>query len=648
MTSEQAENRANQGNSGASAGWGGLVIQLATVSLCALHAVVIGIAMGGWEEMTRDWPPLQADHGIHFHQGVVTRQFLRSTWTTAGYDPSFMSGYPMSIVSDLSSTLSDLVMLATGDRPALGYKLHVFGCSVLPPFLMALAAIAWRARPVAVLVVVILFEEFFWIDAWVYANIGMMNYLLSVPLGLLAVAALASYCERGGHGRWLRALAMCSAVFLVHLTSPMVVGPAGLLAYAAAVIRPKEPGRAFPVSRHVGFWLLGPLILAVNAFWLLPGYLLAETKGESLFAFAHDEGVGRRLFEIVWSGATVKLILLGLAPIGLMTIARRRFVAAAALGGFLLAGFGWGYLAGAFRTLDPLQPGRNTYACYAAASIAAGIGLGEVLARLRTSGPGRLDRWVTLTALLLAIHLFGPPLDMIMRDKVFNEDPFLSSRPTPRMSWVVDQVRKHVRPGERLLFEETGKDTPGLIDPFQSRHCSPVLPEMTGVEVLGGPYLHSTVTTNFTQFGENQLFGNPRWDRDFFVRYARLYRPAAICCWSPKARAFCSANPDLIRVVAQNGPLLLGRVNGFEGATIRGSARVEAGPNRLVVRDAVAEAGGDGLVVLRYHVAPYLKSNPPQTIEPVKLEDDPVPFIGLRPTKGPITIEMTLPIRSRP
>jgi hypothetical protein len=204
-------------------------------------------------------------------------------------------------------------------------------------------------------------------------------------------------------------------------------------------------------------------------------------------------------------------------------------------------------------------------------------------------------------------------------------------------------VKTHLKPGERLLFEETGLGIPGLIDPYEIRHCSAVIPGMTGVELIGGPYLHSTVTTNFTQFGENKLFEKSNWNRDYFNRYAKLYRPSAICCWSPKARSFCLANPGLVRILDDDGIVLIGRINGFEGSTIRGKATVEAGPNRLVVRDAVADGGG--LVVLRYHSVPYLKTNPPATIEDVFLEDDPVPFIGIRPTSGPLTIEMILPPR---
>lgn len=147
-----------------------------------------------------------------------------------------------------------------------------------------------------------------------------------------------------------------------------------------AVIQARRQGRPFPASRHLGLGLMAPLSLVVNAFWLLPRYWLASTKGASQLAFANTEAVKARIFEIVWTELPVQSALLGL-----MLLLRRRPTAAAGLAGFLAVGFGWGYLAGAFRSLDQFQPGRHTYACYAAASVAAGIALAEVFARLRAS-----------------------------------------------------------------------------------------------------------------------------------------------------------------------------------------------------------------------------------------------------------------------
>ena len=426
--------RSNRGNQ---------LLMILTIWLCISHGVGIWMGMGGLEGIRGPWPLLLNDHGVHYHHGLVAGHFLRSNWTMAGYDPSFMSGYASSIVSDLSSTLSDLAMMASGDRPILGYKLHVLGCSAVTPWLIGLATIAWKGKPLAVLLAVGFYVIYFWTDFPAkYAELGMLNYLLAVPLGLIAAAALARYCERGGIRRWFWAWLASSSVFLVHLTSPMFVGPAVILAYGVAVIRARGEGRPYPVSRHLGLWLMFPPILAVNGFWLLPGFLLRSTLGKSEFAFSHPEGVFVRLGQFVWTQPPVQVVLLGLMLVGLVVLNRREPVAAAALGGFMAAGFGWGYLAAALRSLDFLQPGRHTYACYSAACVGAGIGLAEVLSRLRAVRSGRLDIWVGLALILVGIRIFGPALEDSFRSNALPEYAvrtnkstisygFLASKPTP-------------------------------------------------------------------------------------------------------------------------------------------------------------------------------------------------------------------------
>ena len=88
--------------------------------------------------------------------------------------------------------------------------------------------------------------------------------------------------------------------------------------------------------------------------------------------------------------------------------------------------------------------------------------------------------------------------------------------------------------------------------------------------------------------------------------------------------------------------MLLGRVIGFAGPAIQGKAEVMASPGKLRVTQV--EGGLDGTVVLRYHSVPCLRTDPPVEWEPVYLEDDPVPFIKLRPPQsGTVTFEMRLP-----
>jgi hypothetical protein len=402
-----------------------------------------------------------------------------------------------------------------------------------------------------------------------------------------------------------------------------------------------------PLSRHLGFWLVPLVAIAVNAFWWLPGVWLASTKGPSNFAFTHsNESVWERLGQIATLRTpTIECVLLGLGLPGVIMLFRRDPVRAAGLSGFLVAGFAWGYLAGAVPALDPLQPGRHTYALYTAAAVAAGIALAELGALLRQAGGG-LDRWACVGLALVGLRVLGPELQANVRGRLVGPDPFLASRPTQRLEWVLDQVKKNTRPGTRLLYEEGGFSLPGIPDPFRDGRYSGLLPHLTGVELIGGPYLHASLATNFTQFGEGKLFGVERWDRVHFERYAKLYRPEAILCWSPYARAFCRAHPELIEVIAtlnlqREGELLFGRVIGFGGDTIEGHAKVEAEPGKLHVSALSAEL--DGLVVLRYHSAPYLRSVPPVPLEAVRLGDDPTPFIGLHPTPGRLTLELDPP-----
>lgn len=624
-----------------------------TTILCLAHGLAIWIGLGGYAGLTNGWPLWRDDHPLYFHSALVTRSFLADTHTTAGYDPAFMAGYPKSVIFPASSTLPELVVALGGSRPELAYKIYVLFSAAAYPWLIAAACALVGIRGWRTTLAVSLALAYVWTDWPInYPGFGMLPYFLGIPVGLVATGAFARFLERRSVLTWILATVLCCLAVLIHLTTAMVVAPAALLAYVAAW---RRPGSSPPlrIGGHIAVWLIPVLVLASNAFWWIPGVYLASTKGDSGFAFSHSgELVFTRLFQIVWSEAPIESLLLGAGIPGLLILWRRSSVPGAALAGLCAAGLGWGYLAGFAGSLDFLQPGRHTFALYSGLAMAVPVAFETMLARLRGAYPGmdRLDRWFAVAVLLLVTRVVGPSLRDSVRMHLFEGEPFLSSRPSSRLVWVLDRVKQHVKPGERLLYEEGGKDLPRTPDPYRHGRFSGLLPQRTGVELLGGPYLHASLNTNFTQFGEGKLFDQADWDRDHFVRYARLYRPSAILCWSPHARRFCKANPDLIRVIDEqrepDGTLLIGRVEGFAGDTIRGQARVEAEPGRLVVRDMITDL--DGTVVLRYHFVPCLASYSSVACEPEYLERDPVPFIRLRPPPGirDVELRMTFPGRS--
>jgi hypothetical protein len=618
------------------------------VALAIAHGLAIWTGMGGYAGMRNGWPLWRDDHPLYFHSALVTRDFLRDSFTTAGYDPAFMAGYAKSVVFPASSTLPELFVAAFGgSRPELAYKIYVLFGAAAYPWLIAAACYGFGIRGWTATVAVLLSLVYIWTDWPInYVTFGMLPYFLGIPVALLATSVFTRFLSGRSAGSWIVATALLSLAVLVHLTTAMVAAPAALLAYVAAV-RQQRSGGAATWRLHAAVWLVPVMVLAVNAFWWMPGLYLASTKGDSSFAFSHSgESLIGRLSQIIWTEAPVQAILMGVGLPGLWLLAGRSPVPGLGLAGFAGAGLAWGYLAGALASLDFLQPGRHTFALYSALAIAAAVTLKELIRVLRTATPGSLDRWAIAGLLMIGIRVFGPSVRDSVHVHLWGGEPFLSSRPSPRLLWVVDRVQRHVKPGERLLYEEGGMDVAGLRDPFHRGRFSGLLPQRTGAELLGGPYLHAALSTNFTQFGEGKLFGRSDWDRDFFIRYARLYRPSAILCWSPHARAFCRANPDLVRIVEDEGSLLLGRVEGFGGDTIRGQARVEAGPGRLRVMGMVPDL--DGSVVLRYHFVPCLTTRSSVACEPVFLEQDPVPFIRLRPPPGMRDVELKMAFPGRP
>lgn len=618
-------------------------VWVAVVALPTAHSLAIWFAMGGWAGLNNGWPLWRHDHPLYFHSALVTRHFLHQNGTTAGYDPSFMSGYAKSVVFPSSSTLPELIVaLFGGQRPEFAYKVYVLASAALVPWLVLLAGALCRIRPGALALSLPLYVLYVWTDFPInYAGYGMLPYFLGIPLALVASALVFRYLEAGGTKWWVAsALGMIVAV-MVHFTTAMVIVPAVTAAYLAAIVRARASHAGFSNWKHVGFWLIPIVVLVANGFWWVPGIWLSSTKGPSNFAFVNaDEEILTRLSHIWSTEPAVQSLVLVIGLVGLALCAKRDRLIAVGLAVFAGAGFFWGYLAAGVSGLGFLQPGRHTFAFFTVLALASGIALAEAAARLRAGPRYRLDIWVALGLLSIGGRVFGPECVIKVKYRITGLVPFLSSEPSKRMLWVLDRVKRHVKPGERLLYEEGGFST-GVPDPFQGGRFSGLLPWRTGVEVIGGPYLHASLTTNFTQFGEGKLFGRESWGLPYFQRYARLYRPSAIVCWSPDVKRFCRSFPDLIEVVEEEGGVLIGRVKGFEGATITGQAEVEASPGRLTVRNATA--GLDGRVVLRYHSVPCLRTEPPVDWEPVSLEGDPVPFIGLRPPRGAVTLELKFP-----
>src|SRR4029077_2807930 len=117
------------------------------VALCLVHGLGIWTGLGGRAGLTNGWPLWRDDHPLYFHSGLVTRSFLKDSFTTAGYDPSFMAGFAKRVVFPASSTLPELVIAACGgEHPEFAYKIYVLMSAAAVPWLIAITCGLWQVR----------------------------------------------------------------------------------------------------------------------------------------------------------------------------------------------------------------------------------------------------------------------------------------------------------------------------------------------------------------------------------------------------------------------------------------------------------------------------------------------------------------------
>ena len=606
------------------------------LGLVAFHLAAAWFCLGGARGIFGPWPLALHDHPVAQHNAWISRSLLWRGGTTAGYDPYFLAGFGKSVLSSPSSSLFEVVALLSGGRnPFVVHKVLTWLILGLSPCLVVAIAAAFRLSPGGIASALGLISLYFWTNGGGggfplnYALFGMLAFLLGVPLGLLAVGVAGRYLRSGGRGAWLGSASLLAAAFLVHPTTALSLAPA----LAGLVLAQPRPFSRSATRRATMLLLAGFAAVAANGFWWLPALgLRSQSAGGGGF-FTHAGSPWDRLAEIISDAPVIQALALGLGVHGLAVLARRDRGAAGGLGGFAAAGLFWGYLAGWSRSLDVLEPGRQTYALFTAAAVLGGVGLADLGGRVRDEAARGVRLAAAVGLAIVIFRLFGHDLSVSVRYRAgfLPVQPFLDSHAPPRLEAIGSWVRRTVKPGERLFYEESGLGLAGQSDPFDGRRYSGLLPRITGVEVIGGYHLHMAVRENFTQIGEGKLFGGA-WTRPRFERYARLYRPSAILCWSRDARRFCRSNPDLIDLSFDDGRLLGGRVRGYGGGAIRGRATVRPEPGRVQVAGMVPDL--DGLVVLRYHFLPGLRMTPPAELIPVRMEDDPVAFVAVRPRAG--------------
>ncbi|HXF75363.1 MAG TPA: hypothetical protein VNN13_04680 [Methylomirabilota bacterium] len=214
----------------------------------------------------------------------------------------------------------------------------------------------------------------------------------------------------------------------------------------------------------------------------------------------------------------------------------------------------------------------------------------------------------------------------------------LRSEISPEIRRIVDWVAQTTPNEARILFEESGDET-GFV--YNGTYLSSFLPHLTGRQLIGGPINLYNDRHHFAEFHSGKMFKkDPQaLSDDELLSYLSLYNIGAVVAFHPASLKRLQSIPGLVTLDQRVGPIHLMKVHQPLGWFIRGEGKVEAGFNRLELSDLKGDE-----IILKYHWIEGLTASAATKIEPVKIADDPIPFIKLIRPPPAVTLRLSAPL----
>jgi hypothetical protein len=575
-------------------------------------------------DIFNDRPVVTLDHSFHYYQAVRTREVFWDTFRFDRYDPFFMAGYPGGTIFDLDMKGAETVCALTpGVGVARALKLFILCAylSMIPVMYWGSRMQGFRIRE-SVLGLLIFLAYWHWGRPYAgdFRYAGMFSFVFGAHLCFLLVGLL----RKVARGAFIKTfLGLGPLAFLIHPT--------------AVVMLPVPFAAAIGVDRRLWGqrkWLLLALwcflVLFINSPWLIPffDYVWMKTTTELYYQIA---GWGGLMHVVCRPSCAIAIAMIALSVVGVvrMSVERRLSAGLPAAAGavflFCAAGFGR-YSPG----LSQLEPGRFLFAGFVFLAPLAGAGAKWVMETIAGALTHDKLRRAFRCAVIVGLVLAVLPLSLLESKAYYRHT--LTTELTPKVASLVDAVSSTVSPPGRLMIE----DCPAVH--YGDVHLPALLPLITGVEQIGGPYPHTFLLYYFTSFRWEETFGRPmdQWDRASLQPYLALYDVRWILTATARSTRFMS---DLLGAppVWSRPPYSLwtlpdeqtseGKLSQTVTASGAGRPDVRAATNRLEIH---WDGSLDGYFI-GYHWVPGLAVDGAATIRPLHKMDDPVPFIYVEP-----------------
>ncbi|HSE84803.1 MAG TPA: hypothetical protein VLJ79_01125 [Candidatus Binatia bacterium] len=619
--------------------WLSLIFLIHAIGLIFLFAPPTGLF--------NSQPVIEQDWGLHFHHLESMAAFWRQNRISWGYNPFFMAGYPSNTIQDLSIKFFEFAALGLatlGLAPIQWFKLLAFLATAAVPWFMYFAARNLffdrdEIKSDAALMAALLGTAYWWNslprEMFFY---GMAGYAPASYTSVLGVSLLYRIAKTPSlwsptHLGWL----LLSLVILpLHVQSIVIFLPPLV---ALLVLRPQL------FRRNLLIWTAGAAALSIltNLPWLAPAFAhrgddVAATivdqlplfTSVDLFTFIKDYlgPTGYWTFRPSFAEKGFRLMLLFLGSWGTWKLLRDKnrapgaVLASASLVLFVVAYFG---------SLISFVKGWQPMRFKVPLDLFLALGASYITAYglVRRSLMSRVFIIPTVAACGLLAFLFNlftteTRGTMLLRTEI-----------RPELNVIVDWIKQETAAGGRVLFEESGDET-GFV--YDGMYLSSFIPHWTDRELIGGPINLYNDRHHFAEFHSGKLLKKEihALTDDAIRNYFRLYNIGAVVAFHPDSIQRLQSVPGLVTLDRRVGPVHLMRVNQPLSWFLQGEGKVKASLNRLDLSELKGKE-----VVLKYHWAKGLSASPPARIVPVKIYDDPIPFIKIIEPPAALTLRIT-------
>ena len=606
---------------------------LAAGAIFLAHVLGLASIFSSWTSVFSSAPLISQDWGLHFHHLGSLEAFWRQDRMVWGYNPFFMAGYPSNTIQDLSIKLFEFAALGLSTFALTSlqwFKISAFTAMASVPWLIYFTAQNFFTthdhRNVIALAATFLATVYWWNslprEMFFYGMIGFPAACYLSVWGVSLFFRLALHPDSFGpvHLAWL---VFASAILPLHVQSSIVFLP------PAAAILLSSRGM---LNGKLAAWIAAAalLSLSINAVWLLPALShraddvssvivdqlpLFASSNPFTFILDYLGPQGFWTFRPAFFEKGFRIALLGLGVIGIRRLLHDgnrtagMLLATAVTALFIIAYFG-----ALISLLKPWQPLRFKVPLDLFLVISAAYAVAQWH---NARGSARAFR----VPIILLGGLFTFLINLAQTESTGKLQ--LRAGLNPESIAVAEWITRETPVTGRVLFEESGDET-GFV--HGGAYLSSFLPYLTGRQIIGGPINLYNDRHHFAEFHSAKIFKREvqRISDQELQDYLRLYNIGAVVAFHPASIKRLQSIPRLVTLEQRFGPVHLMKVNQPLTWFIKGSGKVTAGFNRL----ELAELTGDE-VILKYHWIDGLTASPPVKIEPIKIADDPIPFIKL-------------------